>query len=100
MSEFEHRCERSDVAEDTLQNVAALIRYSGENRARLGYPVSWRVRALRLLGDHRRAQEVADRHAGLLPAGEVVSIPTPRKPHPAEARLVMRAIAAQAQRGR
>lgn len=57
---FEHYCKRSDDAEAALRNLALFGHLSGENRARMGWPNSVRIRALLLSGENLAAQMLAE----------------------------------------
>jgi hypothetical protein len=56
----EHSCQRSDDAEATLRNLAIFGWLSGSNRARLGFPLRWRIQALRLRGENVTAALLTD----------------------------------------
>lgn len=93
MSGFEHYCGRSDAAEAALFNLAAFGHLSGENRARMGWPESVRIRAFTLSGDDVTAQRLADVAAARMrrqrPEGSPVGIPEQRQPSDGE-RIVTR----------
>jgi len=88
MGGFDHYCDRSDAAEAALWNLAAFGHLSGENRARMGWPRSVRIRAHLLSGDDVTAVQLADDHAmrlrALHPDRPTSVIPQQRKPHPLE----------------
>ena len=78
---FEHYCRRSDDAEAALRNLALFGHLSGENRARMGWPDSVRVRALLLSGEDSTAQRLADTYLlRLRRPSSAVEIPQQRKP--------------------
>lgn len=82
-----HACQRSDDAENALHMLSLLGHLSGDNRARIGYPLPAVIQALRLQGKEWAAQDLefaAARRARL--DAESLPIPTQRGPHPLEQR--------------
>lgn len=89
MGGFEHYCDRSESAEAALFNLAAFGHLSGENRARMGWPKSVRIRALLLSGENVAAQMLAEQLTPTVvsPLTAVADrIPQPRTPPPIETR--------------
>ena len=85
MAGFEHYCDRSDNAEAALRNLALFSHLSGENRARMGWPDSVRIAALRLCGEFLRADLLAMEGAKRShQRAQTAEIPQQRKPHPLE----------------
>lgn len=82
-----HHCQRSDDLAAEFRNLCLFGHLSGANRARMGYPVSRRIQALRLQGREVAAQILTDETARQLMVGPIVSIPAQRTPHPSEQRL-------------
>lgn len=104
MASFEHYCERSDAAEAALFNLALFGHLSGENRARMGWPMSRRILAFQLSGENVTAQMIADevavrRHL-LHPDPPTAEIPHQRKPHPSEVLRMTQARRADRDSGR
>lgn len=78
---FEHSCQRSEDAEAAARNLALFSHLSGENRARMGWPDSVRLRALMLTGEDVTAQRLADTYLDRLRRGpQRIEIPQQRKP--------------------
>lgn len=87
MSGFEHACQRSEDDEAVIRNLAIFSHLSGENRARMGWPASVMIFALRLAGDVLHAELLAMEEARRSHhRARVVAIPHQRKPHPLESR--------------
>lgn len=83
MTGYEHSCQRSEDRESEARNLALFSHLSGENRARMGWPVAVTIRALHLSGQHLRAELVALEEARRAHhRAAVVEIPRQRKPHP------------------
>jgi hypothetical protein len=80
---FEHYCRRSDDAEAALRNLALFGHLSGENRARMGWPRSVRIRAYLLSGEDSVAMQLADDYAMRLRALRP-DRPSPEIPHQRE----------------
>lgn len=92
MAGFEHYCARSDDAEAALRNLCLFGHLSGENRARMGWPVAVRIRALRLSGCHLHADLIAiDEAKHASHRAQTITIPAQRKPHPLEVLKTKRA---------
>ena len=85
MSGYEHVCQNSEDREAEARNLAIFSHLSGENRARMGWPDSVRIFALRLSGEFLRADLLAMEGAKRShQRARTVEIPQQRKPHPLE----------------
>lgn len=92
MAGFEHYCQLSEDREAEARNLAWFSHLSGENRARMGWPVAVRIRALRLTGCHLHADLIAiDEAKHASHRAQTISIPAQRKPHPLEVLKTKRA---------
>lgn len=92
MSGYEHVCQSSEDREAEARNLAWFSHLSGENRARMGWPDSVRIFALRLSGEYLRADLLAMEGAKRSHhRAQTIEIPQQRKPHPLELHRASRA---------